>query len=73
MCATPGYTKLGTNQIMRVIISRRMLMAGALELFNEHQHFDRLKVEIMDHTALITVDSLVPTPGIPKPASAGAH
>ena len=29
----------GTNQIMRVIISRRMLMAGALELFNEHQHF----------------------------------
>ena len=26
-------------------------------LFNEHQHSDKLKVEIMDHTALITIDN----------------
>ena len=58
MCATPVHQILeGTNQIIRVIISRRMLMAGALEVFNEHQHFRQTQVGIMDHTALITIDN----------------
>ena len=27
----------GTNEIMRVIVGRKLLMDGALGLFNEHQ------------------------------------